>query len=77
MTVEWPHQTGFVVEEVVGIERFIPNEVIRAPAVISSAAPRDDINDSAAIVAVFGSVVIAEHLDFGDRILIDGHAYLV
>ena len=72
-----PRQGRLVDEEGCAIERFIPHKVIGTAAILFAAALRNDIDDSAAIVAVLCRVVIAQHLDLADRVLVDGHADLI
>src|SRR5205085_8387886 len=75
--VERLFQSRFITKEGAGIERLIAQEVIGTAPIFLAAALRDDIDQSAAVVAVLGRVVIAQDLDLADRVLIDRHADLV
>ena len=77
VAVDWPNQTGFVIEKVVGVERLITNEIIDATTIILAATPRDNIDYGAAIIAILRRIVVAQDLHLGDRILVNRHADLV
>src|SRR5262249_20442836 len=77
MTVEPPRQALSIIEEGIGIERFIAEEVVGAAAVILLAALGDDINLSAALVAEFRRIVIPQELDLFDCILADARGQIV
>ena len=77
MAVDWPNQTGFVIEKVVGVERLITNEIIDATTIILAATPRDNIDYGAAIIAILRRIVVAQDLHLSDRILVNRHADLV
>ena len=70
-------QAGFVVEERRRVERLVAEEVVDRTGEVFAAAFRNDVDDRAAVVAVFGAVVVAQHLHFGNGVLVDRHAQLV
>ena len=71
------HDSILIDEEVVAVERLIPDEVVDAAFIVFAPALRHDRNQGAAIVAILSCVIVAQHFDFADRILIDSHADLV
>src|SRR5262249_27618759 len=85
VAVEWPRQRrrlGCVPESVivdvrVGIQGFIAQEVVAAPVVSLASVLGDDLDHAAAVVAKFRHIVVAKDLDFGDGVLVGGHAHLV
>src|SRR5207302_4518317 len=55
-------------EEIAGIERSIPQELKAAPVQLVGAAPRDNVDDTAAIVPVLGVEIIGQDAELGNRI---------
>src|SRR5207249_2510869 len=59
------------------VQRLIPDEIVNAPGVLSAATLRDDINHRAAVISVLSTVIVSQHLNLADGVLIDRHADLV
>src|SRR5215813_4480568 len=77
VTIKRLCQLLLINEERRTIKRLVAHEIIDAAGVVPAATLGHDRNHRAAVVAVFGCVVVAQHLDFAHRILIDRHADLI
>ena len=64
-------------EERRAVQRFVAHKVINAAVVFSAATLRDNINYRSAVISVFSGVIIPQHLNLADRVLINRHADLV
>ena len=77
MTIESFPQARLVIEKAVGIQGLVAKEIISAAAVVLASTFRDDRDQGAAVVAIFGRIVISQHFHFRDGVLIDRHADFV
>ena len=77
VSVERPRQGSFVIEKAIGVERFIAQEVIRAPAIVFPTALGNDVDDRAAIIAILRRIVVAKNLHLSNGVLIDAHAQFI
>ena len=64
-----------VVEEVIGVERFVAAVVVEIAAIVCAAALADDLDLSAPGAAVLRAIRVQQHPDLGDRVEVDllGH----
>ncbi len=70
-------ETGFVVEKGSCVERFVAQEIVGASVKVLAATFWNYVDDGPAVVAVFCTVVVAQHFHFRNCILIDREAQLV
>src|SRR5205809_3832252 len=77
VAVDRPLKPRLVGKKRRGVQGLVPQEVIRAPAVIACATLGNDIYDRSAVVPVLGSIVVAEDFYFGNGVLIRCHTDFV
>src|SRR5262249_37692288 len=77
MTVKRPWQALSIVEEVVGVERFVADEIVGAAVVVSLSAFRHNRYLGSAVDAKLRRIVVSEDLYLGNSVLVGSHADFV
>src|SRR6266404_3793880 len=77
VAVDRPLEPRLVGKKRRGVQGLVLQAVVRAPAVIACATLGNDIDNCAAVVPGFGSIVVAEDFDFRNGVLIRCHTYFV